>query len=151
MNELCHLLVMLTTSFPPPVATVFTFLTLALSLLTYCPIAKRVAPVIPSLAGRAAPFACSLAAVLTLIALSMDIALFSLVKGAIDNFGDNMYQPVTATGFWLTLASLVLTIVGGGCIFFARRVETTPRTFLTKLRLPPVKSDDSLEIAVKKS
>lgn len=55
-----------------------------------------------------------------LTALALDIALFALVKDAIDAFGDPTYTTDTAPGFWLTFAALMALILGAGALCFGR-------------------------------
>uniref|UniRef100_A0A8H8CFS2 Pali-domain-containing protein n=1 Tax=Psilocybe cubensis TaxID=181762 RepID=A0A8H8CFS2_PSICU len=64
-----------------------------------------------------------LAALLTLIAFAIDIALFALVRSALNdlNIGANTH---TSSAFWMTFVSLILLIASGYLIIVARRRES---------------------------
>ncbi len=69
-----------------------------------------------------ASFVAFLAALITLIAFAIDIALFALVKHAINGLDIGAKTDV-APGFWLTFASLILLLLGGCTVCFGRRRE----------------------------
>ncbi|KAF9480421.1 hypothetical protein BDN70DRAFT_877558 [Pholiota conissans] len=59
-------------------------------------------------------------ALITLIAFAIDIALFALVKHAVDGLGIDA-KTKTAPGFWLTFVSFILLILAGFTVCFGRR------------------------------
>ncbi|KZS95441.1 pali-domain-containing protein [Sistotremastrum niveocremeum HHB9708] len=61
-----------------------------------------------------------LAALLTLIAFAIDIALFAFVKHEMDNL-QIQAKTITAPGFWLTFASFILLLLGGCTVIFGHR------------------------------
>jgi len=61
-----------------------------------------------------------LAAILTLIAFAIDIALFVYVRHEFDKFLDGS-KTKTGPGFWLTFVSLILLLLGGCTVCFGRR------------------------------
>lgn len=61
-----------------------------------------------------------LAALITLIAFAIDIALFALVKHEMDNL-DIGAKTNTGPGFWLTFVSLILLLLAGCTVCFGRR------------------------------
>ncbi|KJA17851.1 hypothetical protein HYPSUDRAFT_45842 [Hypholoma sublateritium FD-334 SS-4] len=93
-----------------PVATAVTFIAFLLSFSTHITITL------------VASFVAFLAALITLIAFAIDIALFALVKHAINGL-DIGANTDTAPGFWLTFASLILLLLGGCTVCFGRRRE----------------------------
>lgn len=70
----------------------------------------------------AASFVSFLAALLTLVAFAIDIALLALVKHAVNDIGVGA-KSETAPGFWLTFVSLILLLLGGCTVCFGRRKE----------------------------
>jgi len=64
-------------------------------------------------------FVAFLAAMLTLIAFAIDIALFALVKHEMNKLGADI-TTITGPGFWLTFVSLILLLVGGCTVCFGR-------------------------------
>jgi len=64
---------------------------------------------------------CFLGAVLTLIAFSIDIALFAYVKSKMNNIPDVQENTQPGPAFWMTLVVLILTSVAGCTVCFCRR------------------------------
>jgi len=62
-----------------------------------------------------------LAALLTLIAFAIDIALYAFVKHEMGHFGDVSKTTDTAPAFWMTFASLILLCLAGCTVCFGRR------------------------------
>ncbi|KJA22106.1 hypothetical protein HYPSUDRAFT_664231 [Hypholoma sublateritium FD-334 SS-4] len=93
-----------------PVATGVTFIAFLMSFSTHITVTL------------AASFVSFLAALLTLIAFAIDIALLALVKHAINGIGIGA-KTETAPGFWLTFVSLILLLLGGCTVCFGRRKE----------------------------
>ncbi|CDO69953.1 hypothetical protein BN946_scf184836.g27 [Trametes cinnabarina] len=92
-----------------PVATGVTFIALLLSLSTHVTFTLL------------ASLTAFLAALLTLIAFAIDIALYAWVKhqvGKLDGVGSNTD---TAPGFWLTFVSFLLLCFAGCTVCFGRR------------------------------
>ncbi|KDR73975.1 hypothetical protein GALMADRAFT_250705 [Galerina marginata CBS 339.88] len=91
-----------------PVATAATFIALLLSLSTHITV---------TLIASIMSF---LAALLTLIAFAIDIALFALLKHEMNKLqiGANT---VTAPGFWMTFVTLILLLLAGCTVCFGRR------------------------------
>jgi len=92
-----------------PVATVVTFFAFLFALFS----SKSVMGIISSLIAF-------LAALLTLIAFAIDIALFALIRVESDNLGAGV-TTITGPGFWLTFASFILLLVGGCTVCFGCR------------------------------
>jgi hypothetical protein len=61
-----------------------------------------------------------LAAILTLIAFAIDIALFALVGHEMDRLGAGITTK-TGPGFWMTFVSLILLLLAGCTVCFGRR------------------------------
>ncbi|KAH7882204.1 hypothetical protein F5I97DRAFT_437213 [Phlebopus sp. FC_14] len=86
-----------------------------------------------------------LAALLTLIAFVIDIALFAYVKNQMGNLGFGS-DTITGPGFWLTFVSMILLVLAGCTVCFGRRRDrmagATPsypmsspkRTFFSRFR-----------------
>ncbi|KAI0070875.1 pali-domain-containing protein [Panus rudis PR-1116 ss-1] len=62
-----------------------------------------------------------LAALLTLIAFAIDIALYAWVKHQIHNLDGVSSNTNTAPGFWLTFVSFILLMLAGCTVCFGRR------------------------------
>jgi len=62
-----------------------------------------------------------LAAVLTLIAFAIDIALYVIVRDRVNRLDNVGVRSVAAPGFWMTLASLILLLLAGCFVCFDRR------------------------------
>ncbi|KAF4612193.1 hypothetical protein D9613_003699 [Agrocybe pediades] len=96
-----------------PVATAFTFVALLLSFSTHLTV---------TLAASLVSF---LAALLTLVAFAIDIALLLLTRHAInENFPSSVASFIhtnTAAGFWMTFVSLILLLLAGCTVCFGRR------------------------------
>jgi len=115
-----------------PVATGITFIALLLSLSQHITVTLL------------ASLASFLAAVLTLIAFAIDIALFAYVKHQINKLPDVSGSTKTGPGFWLTFVSLILLLLGGCTVCFGRRRDRmagatsypskTQRPFLSRFR-----------------
>jgi len=91
-----------------PVATAVTLLALLFSLSTHITVT-----LIASLMSF-------LAALLTLIAFAIDIALFALVKHEMNKL-DIGANTITAPGFWMTFVTLILLLLAGCTVCFGRR------------------------------
>ncbi|KAF8811895.1 pali-domain-containing protein [Phlegmacium glaucopus] len=91
-----------------PVATAATLVAFFLSLSTHITVT-----LIASLVSF-------LAALLTLIAFAIDIALFALVNHEMDRLGAGTTTK-TGPGFWMTFASLILLLLAGCTVCFGRR------------------------------
>jgi hypothetical protein len=91
-----------------PVATAVTFLALLLSLSTHITVT-----LIASLMSF-------LAALLTLIAFAIDIALFALVKHEMNKLEIGA-STITAPGFWMTFVAFILLLLAGCTVCFGRR------------------------------
>uniref|UniRef100_A0A8H8CF67 Uncharacterized protein n=1 Tax=Psilocybe cubensis TaxID=181762 RepID=A0A8H8CF67_PSICU len=61
-----------------------------------------------------------LAALLTLIAFAIDIALYALVRHAMNGLGIGA-NTNTAPGFWMTFVTLILLVLAGFTVCFGRR------------------------------
>jgi len=61
-----------------------------------------------------------LAALLTLIAFAIDIALYAYVKHEMGDLTSNE-STITGPGFWLTFVSLILLLLAGCTVCFGRR------------------------------
>lgn len=64
------------------------------------------------------PYITAFAAIVTLTALALDIALLALVKGAIYAFGNPTYTTDTAPGLCLTFVAFVALILGAVALCF---------------------------------
>jgi hypothetical protein len=91
-----------------PVATVVTAIAFLFSLSTHITVT-----LIASLFSF-------LAALLTLIAFAIDIALFALVMHEMERLGTGVTTKA-GPGFWLTLAAFILLLLGGCTVCFGRR------------------------------
>jgi len=91
-----------------PVATAVTFVALLLSFSTHVTVTLL------------ASITSFLAAILTLIAFAIDIALYALVKHEMNKLqiGANTN---TAPGFWLTFVTFILLLLAGCTVCFGRR------------------------------
>jgi ABC-type nickel/cobalt efflux system permease component RcnA len=65
-----------------------------------------------------------LAALLTLIAFAIDIALFAFVKHELGTLNNSNFNTNTAPAFWLTFASFLLLLLAGCTVCFGRRRQT---------------------------
>jgi len=92
-----------------PVATAVTFFALALSFSTHTTV---------TLVSSLVSF---LAALLTLIAFAIDIALYAFVKHEIHKLPGVSGDTLTGPGFWLTFVSLILLLLAGCTVCFGRR------------------------------
>ncbi|KAF9228114.1 pali-domain-containing protein [Gyrodon lividus] len=61
-----------------------------------------------------------LAALITLIAFAIDIALYAYFKNEMGNLGFGS-QTITGPGFWLTFVSFILLLLAGCTVCFGRR------------------------------
>ncbi|KIJ61260.1 hypothetical protein HYDPIDRAFT_116273 [Hydnomerulius pinastri MD-312] len=91
-----------------PVAAAVTFVALLLSLSQHITVTLF------------ASLTSFLAALLTLIAFAIDIALFAYVKNEMGNLGYGG-ETITAPGFWLTFVSFILLLLAGCTVCFGRR------------------------------
>ncbi|PPR00269.1 hypothetical protein CVT26_009021 [Gymnopilus dilepis] len=91
-----------------PVATGVTFLALLFSLSTHITVT-----LIASLLSF-------LAALLTLIAFAIDIALLGLTRHEMNKLAVGAHT-ITAPGFWMTFVSLILLLLAGCTVCFGRR------------------------------
>ncbi|EPQ55637.1 pali-domain-containing protein [Gloeophyllum trabeum ATCC 11539] len=98
-----------------PVATVVTFIALALSFSSH---------VTATLLASIVSF---FAALLTLIAFAIDIALYAYVHHELSKF--NGVNVNTGPGFWLTFVSLVLLLLAGCTVCFGRRRDSDNWTY----------------------
>jgi len=73
-----------------------------------------------------------LAALLTLIAFAIDIALFTYVKNKMDDIPDVSEKTMPGPGFWMTLAAFLVTVIGGCFACFGRRKHHDEVTYATK-------------------
>ncbi|VDC01147.1 unnamed protein product [Peniophora sp. CBMAI 1063] len=64
-----------------------------------------------------------LAAIITLIAFAIDIALFVNVHNSLNNFDNLRVDTDTGPGFWITFVTLLLLLVSGCTVCFGRRRE----------------------------
>ncbi|KAJ7583794.1 actin cortical patch SUR7/pH-response regulator pali [Mycena floridula] len=94
-----------------PVATVATFIAFALSFSTHITI---------TLAASLMSF---FAALLTLIAFAIDIALYAYVHHKMGELPNVRQHTNTGPGFWLTFVSLILLLLGGCTVCFGRRKD----------------------------
>ncbi|TFK97852.1 SUR7/PalI family-domain-containing protein [Pterulicium gracile] len=110
-----------------PVATAATFVAFLLSFSTHTTV---------TLVASLVSF---LAALITLIAFAVDIALFAYVKnkmGDVEGVGANTR---TGAGFWMTFVSFILLLLAGCTVCFGRRRDrmstaTTTSTYDTEKR-----------------
>lgn len=65
-----------------------------------------------------------LAAVLTLIAFAIDIALFAFVKHQVGTLNNSSFTTNTAPAFWMTFTSFILLVLAGCTVCFGRRRQT---------------------------
>ncbi|TDL27025.1 pali-domain-containing protein [Rickenella mellea] len=91
-----------------PVATAVTFVALLLSFSTHVTV---------TLVASLMSF---LAALLTLIAFAIDIALYVYVKHQMNKLNDHI-STITGPGFWLTFVSFILLLLAGCTVCFGRR------------------------------
>jgi len=91
-----------------PVAAATTLIALALSFSTHITI---------TLVASLMSF---LAALITLIAFAIDIALYAWTKHEFGTLGIGA-KTVTAPGFWLTFVAFILLLIGGCTVCFGRR------------------------------
>ncbi|KAF8890714.1 pali-domain-containing protein [Infundibulicybe gibba] len=94
-----------------PVATAVAFIALVLSF------SKKDSVAVFS------PFISFLAALLTLLAFAVDIALFVYFKHQVKKFSIGNVTTSTAPGFWLTFVSLILLIASGIMSIISKRKE----------------------------
>ncbi|KAF9256202.1 hypothetical protein L218DRAFT_966549 [Marasmius fiardii PR-910] len=92
-----------------PVATAATFIAFLLSFSSHVTIT-----LIASLMSF-------LAALITLIAFAVDIALYAFLKHEAKGINDVRADTVTAPGFWLTFVSFILLLLAGCTVCFGRR------------------------------
>jgi len=92
-----------------PVAAGATFIALLLSLSSHVTLAMF------------ASFLSFVAALLTLVAIAMDIALYTIVHDKLNNLDNVQVRSVVAPGVWVTLASLVLLLMAGSTGLLGRR------------------------------
>jgi len=71
----------------------------------------------------AASLTAFFAALMTLIAFSIDIALYAYVNHEMEKLGGVTAGSVTGPGFWLTFISLILLLVAGCTVCFGRRSD----------------------------
>ncbi|KAF8153975.1 SUR7/PalI family-domain-containing protein [Crassisporium funariophilum] len=81
-----------------------------------------------------------LAALLTLIAFAIDIALFVLVKNEMKKFGNGV-NTNTGAGFWMTFVAFILLLLAGCTVCFGRRRErlsgaTTTSSYPMRTKAP---------------
>ncbi|EPQ55636.1 pali-domain-containing protein [Gloeophyllum trabeum ATCC 11539] len=93
-----------------PVATAVTFIALLLSFSTHVTVTLL------------ASIVSFLAALLTLIAFAIDIALYAYVHHEMGKLSGSVNTD-TAPGFWLTFVSLILLLLAGCTVCFGRRRE----------------------------
>jgi len=92
-----------------PVATAVTFIALLFSCSTHVTVT-----LIASLLSF-------LAALLTLIAFAIDIALYAFLHHEVGEISSLQGSTITAPGFWLTFVSLILLLLAGCTVCFGRR------------------------------
>jgi len=117
-----------------PVATAFTFVAFVLSFSQHLTI---------TLAASLVSF---FAALLTLIAFAIDIALYAFVHHEMGKLPKVTQNTDTGPGFWMTFVSLILLLLGGCTVCFGRRrdrmsgshpsypMSTTKSGFLSRFR-----------------
>ncbi|EGN94688.1 hypothetical protein SERLA73DRAFT_114128 [Serpula lacrymans var. lacrymans S7.3] len=94
-----------------PVATGVTFVALLLSFSTHVTVTLF------------ASIVSFLAALLTLLAFVIDIALFAWVKQQMSKLDDVSETTITGPGFWLTFVSMILLFLAGCTVCFGRRKD----------------------------
>ncbi|KAJ7279090.1 hypothetical protein C8J57DRAFT_1175963 [Mycena rebaudengoi] len=94
-----------------PVATAVTFVALLLSLSAH------------HLVTLLASLTSFLAALLTLIAFAIDIALYASVHHKMGDLPDVSARTRTGAGFWMTFVSLILLLLAGCTVCFGRRKD----------------------------
>ncbi|EIM80149.1 uncharacterized protein STEHIDRAFT_135458 [Stereum hirsutum FP-91666 SS1] len=93
-----------------PVATIVTFIAFLLSLSSHITVMLL------------SSIASGLAALLTLIAFAIDIALFVYVKHKMADL-DVEEHTITGPGFWITFATFLLLLIASCTVCFGRRKE----------------------------
>jgi len=99
-----------------PIATAVTFVAFLMSFSTHLTITLL------------ASLTSFLAAVITLIAFAVDIALFAYVKHQVAKLPNVKVETSAGAGFWMTLVSFVLLLVAGCIVCFGRRKDRTSGT-----------------------
>ncbi|KAF9078307.1 hypothetical protein BDP27DRAFT_1378802 [Rhodocollybia butyracea] len=94
-----------------PVATAVTFIALLFSFSSHVTV---------TLIASILSF---LAALLTLIAFVIDIALFAFLHHEVGNISSLQGRTITAPGFWLTFVSLILLLLAACTVCFGRRKD----------------------------
>ncbi|KAJ7682861.1 SUR7/PalI family-domain-containing protein [Mycena rosella] len=92
-----------------PVATAVTFIAFLLSFSTH------------HMVTLAASLVSFLAALLTLIAFAIDIALFAFVHHEIKKLPDVNGKTTTSAAFWMTFVTFILLLLAGCTVCFGRR------------------------------
>ena len=95
----------------PRLAAIVSFVALLLSFSTHITVTLL------------ASLASFLAAVLTLIAFAIDIALFASVKHKVGTLNKS-FSTNTAPGFWMTFVAFILLLLAGCTVCFGRRRQT---------------------------
>jgi len=95
-----------------PVATGITFIAFAMSFSQHLTVTLL------------ASLVSFLAALLTLIAFAIDIALFAYLKHQVNKLSDVHATTKTGAGFWLTFVSLICLLFAGCTVCFGRRKLT---------------------------
>jgi len=94
-----------------PVATAVTFIAFCMSFSTH------------HLVTLLASLTSFLAAVLTLIAFAIDIALYAFVHHEINKLPDVSGHTTTSAAFWMTFVTLILLLLAGCTVCFGRRKD----------------------------
>jgi len=94
-----------------PVATGVTFLAFLMSFSQHITV---------TLAASLTSF---LAALITLIAFAIDIALFAYLKHQVNKLPNVQGKTTTSPGFWLTFVSFILLLLAGCTVCFGRRKQ----------------------------
>lgn len=94
-----------------PVATVVTFVAFCMSFSTH------------HLVTLLASLTSFLAALLTLIAFAIDIALYAFVHHEIKKLPDVSGRTNTSVAFWMTFVQLILLLLAGCTVCFGRRKD----------------------------
>ncbi|KAJ6526617.1 hypothetical protein DFH09DRAFT_1187600 [Mycena vulgaris] len=94
-----------------PVATVVTFVAFCMSFSTH-----HMVTLLASLTSF-------LAALLTLIAFAIDIALYAFVHHEIGKLPDVDGRTTTSAAFWMTFVTLILLLLAGCTVCFGRRKD----------------------------
>ncbi|KAJ6614679.1 hypothetical protein B0H10DRAFT_2044334 [Mycena sp. CBHHK59/15] len=94
-----------------PVATAVTFIAFVMSFSTH------------HLVTLLASLTSFLAALLTLIAFAIDIALYAFVHHEIGKLPDVRGKTTTSAAFWMTFVSLILLLLAGCTVCFGRRKD----------------------------